>query len=96
MEQFLDGARMPSDTSFGYAIANFDPYGLERIEILHGPASVLYGQVNPGGVANLVSKRPTETPVHEVFTTVGSHNRYQAGFDLGGGNSRMTANCFIG
>ncbi|WP_213989432.1 TonB-dependent siderophore receptor [Sodalis sp. dw_96] len=84
LEQLLDGSRMPSDTSFGYAIANFDPYGLERIEILHGPASVLYGQVNPGGVANLVSKRPTETPVHEVFTTVGSHNRYQAGFDLGG------------
>ena len=84
LEQFLDGSRMPSDTSFGYAIANFDPYGLERIEILHGPASVLYGQVNPGGVANLVSKRPTATPVHEVFTTIGSHNRYQAGFDLGG------------
>ncbi|MBN3858892.1 MULTISPECIES: TonB-dependent siderophore receptor [unclassified Paraburkholderia] len=84
MEQFLDGSRLPSDTSFGYAIANFDPYGLERIDVLHGPASVLYGQTNPGGVANLVSKQPTTTPIHEVFFTTGSHNRVQAGFDMGG------------
>lgn len=84
LEQFLDGARIPSDVSFGYAIPNFDPYGLERIDVLHGPASVLYGQANPGGVANLVSKQPTTTPIHEVFFTTGSHNRVQAGFDLGG------------
>jgi iron complex outermembrane receptor protein len=84
LEQFLDGARMPSDPSFGYGIPNFDPYGLERIDVLHGPASVLYGQVNPGGVANLVSKQPTTTPIHEVFVTTGSHDRAEFGFDLGG------------
>ncbi|CAG9269425.1 Ferrichrome-iron receptor [Paraburkholderia unamae] len=84
LEQFLDGARQPSDISFGYAIPAFDPYGLERIDVLHGPASVLYGQANPGGVANLVSKQPTTTPVHEVFFTTGSHNRAEGGFDLGG------------
>jgi iron complex outermembrane receptor protein len=84
LEQFLDGARLPSDTSFGYAIPAFDPYGLERIDVLHGPASVLYGQANPGGIANLVSKQPTTTPVHEVFFTTGSHNRVEGGFDLGG------------
>lgn len=84
LEQFLDGARMPSDVSFGYAIPSFDPYGLERIDVLHGPSSVLYGRTNPGGVANLVSKRPTTEPIHEVFVTTGSHGRAQAGFDLGG------------
>ena len=84
LEQYLDGARMPSDVSFGYAIPSFDPYGLERIDIVHGPASVLYGQAAPGGVANLVSKQPTATPIHEVFVTTGSHNRMQAGVDLGG------------
>lgn len=83
LEQFLDGTRMPSDTSFGYAVPNFDPYGLERIDVLHGPSSVLYGQANPGGVANLVSKLPTTTPIHEVFVTTGSHNRAEFGFDLG-------------
>ncbi|MFM0430326.1 TonB-dependent siderophore receptor [Paraburkholderia aspalathi] len=84
LEQYLDGARMPSDVSFGYAIPSFDPYGLERIDIVHGPASVLYGQAAPGGIANLVSKQPTATPIHEVFVTTGSHNRMQAGVDLGG------------
>lgn len=84
LEQFLDGSRLPSDTSFGYAIPSFDPYGLERIDVLHGPASVLYGQANPGGVANLVSKQPTTEPIHEVFVTTGSHGRAQAGFDMGG------------
>ncbi|PLZ04020.1 TonB-dependent siderophore receptor [Burkholderia sp. WAC0059] len=84
LEQFLDGARLPSDTSFGYAIPSFDPYGLERIDVLHGPASVLYGQANPGGVADLISKQPTATPVHEVFFTTGSHDRAEGGFDLGG------------
>ena len=83
LEQFLDGTRMPSDSTSGYAIPNFDPYGLERIDVLHGPASVLFGQANPGGVANLVSKRPTTTPIHEVFVTTGSHNRAEFGFDLG-------------
>lgn len=84
LEQFLDGARLPSDTTFAYAIPNFDPYGLDRIEVLHGPASVLYGQANPGGVANLVSKLPTTTPLHEVYVRTGSHGRMEAGFDLGG------------
>ena len=84
LEQYLDGSRLPSDTSFGYAIPSFDPYGLERIDVLHGPSSVLYGQTNPGGVANLVSKQPTTTPIHEVFLTTGSHDRMQAGFDMGG------------
>lgn len=84
LEQFLDGARLPSDTTFAYAIPNFDPYGLDRIEVLRGPASVLYGQANPGGVANLVSKMPTTTPVHEIYVRTGSHGRAEAGFDLGG------------
>ncbi|QGY29934.1 TonB-dependent siderophore receptor [Pantoea cypripedii] len=84
LEQFLDGARMPSDSSFGYAIANYDTYGFSNIEVLHGPASVLYGQVNPGGVVNLTSKKPTATPVHEVFVTAGSHDHLQTGFDIGG------------
>ncbi|WP_322052756.1 TonB-dependent siderophore receptor [Paraburkholderia bannensis] len=84
LEQFLDGARLPSDSSYGYALPNFDTYGLERIDVLHGPASVLYGQANPGGVANLVSKQPTTEPIHEVFLTTGSHDRMQAGVDLGG------------
>ncbi|MEZ5946705.1 MAG: TonB-dependent siderophore receptor [Hyphomonas sp.] len=55
---FVDGLRLPAGgqwTRFG-----FDPYGLQQIEVLKGPSSVLYGQAAPGGIVNIVSKRPTE------------------------------------
>lgn len=53
---FVDG--LPS-YSFGFGGFYIDPFGLERIEVLRGPASALYGASNPGGMINMVSKRPT-------------------------------------
>ena len=58
-----------------------ETYGLERVEVLKGPASVLYGQGMPGGIVNLVTKRPTETSSREVQLQYGSFERYQAAFD---------------
>ena len=66
-----------------YAIGRMEPYGQERVEVLKGPASVLYGKVGPGGIINMVSKRPGETPLHEVGITVGNHDRRQLDIDLG-------------
>lgn len=79
---FLDGLRQQRGVS--YAIPSVDPWLLERIEVLRGPASVLYGQTGSGGIVNLVSKRPTETPIHEVRLEAGSHARLQTAFDFGG------------
>ena len=59
-------------------------YGLEGINILKGPASALYGASNAGGIVDLMTKRPTEDPFREVEFQFGSHNRYQANFDLSG------------
>ena len=39
-----------------------EPYGLERTEVFRGPSSILYGENAPGGLVNLVSKRPTAVP----------------------------------
>jgi iron complex outermembrane receptor protein len=61
-----------------------DPYLLQQIEVLRGPASVLYGQTAPGGVINARSKLPTETPYHEVVVGTGSHGRLYSGFDFSG------------
>jgi iron complex outermembrane receptor protein len=80
--QFLDGLKMQRGVS--YAIPNIDPYGLERVEVIKGPASVLYGQSNPGGLVNMVSKRPTERAFHEVEFLFGNYDRMQAAFDMGG------------
>lgn len=80
--QYWDNLRFPKGINYG--VASIDPYLLERIEILRGPASVLYGQTNPGGLVNLVSKRPTAAPVREVFIRAGEHGRIEGGFDVGG------------
>lgn len=78
--QFLDGLRILR--TFGAPA--IEPYGLERVEVLRGPSSVLYGQSVPGGLVNMVSKRPTEQSFGEVNLQAGSHDRYQGSFDLGG------------
>ncbi|EGU42810.1 TonB-dependent siderophore receptor [Vibrio splendidus] len=52
---YQDGTRLYSSGFYSWQI---DPFGLERVEILRGPGSALYGQTPPGGVINVVSKRP--------------------------------------
>lgn len=61
-----------------------EPYGLERIEVLRGAASVLYGQMAPGGVINAVSKQPLFTPYGEVKVEYGSYDRIQLSADMSG------------
>lgn len=61
-----------------------EPYAYERIDVIKGPASALYGAGLPGGFINLVSKRPTFTPQNEVFLQGGTFGRIQGGFDLSG------------
>lgn len=78
---YLDGLKQPY-ASFGF-FSN-EPYFIDRIEVLKGPSSVLYGQNSPGGLINLISKRPTTEPRHEVFLRAGSFDRVEAGTDLSG------------
>ncbi|SFD56152.1 iron complex outermembrane recepter protein [Pseudomonas citronellolis] len=78
---YLDGMRLLGSN---YAVPQVDPYLLERVEVLRGPSSVLYGQATPGGMVNLVSKRPSTDAAHEVELQVGSHDRYQLGLDSTG------------
>lgn len=59
-------------------------YGMERADFLRGPASVLYGQGEPGGLLNLVTKRPTFDAVNEVQMQVGNFEHFQGAFDVGG------------
>nr|WP_281413084.1 TonB-dependent siderophore receptor [Marivibrio halodurans] len=61
-----------------------EPYLLERIEVLHGPASVLYGQASPGGMVSMVSKQPTTEPIHEIQVQAGSYEHKQINTDHAG------------
>ncbi|WP_449550656.1 ferrichrome porin FhuA [Lelliottia amnigena] len=76
---YLDGLKMQGNF---YNDAVIDPYFLERAEVLRGPVSVLYGKSNPGGLLNMVSKRPTTTPLYEVQFKMGTNNLLQTGFDF--------------
>ncbi|MCJ2036123.1 TonB-dependent siderophore receptor [Methylobacterium sp. J-068] len=61
-----------------------EPYGLERLEVLKGAASILYGQLTPGGVINAISKRPLSEPFREMNYTVGSYGRKEVSGDFSG------------
>lgn len=78
---YLDGLRRV----IGFAnVGRLDVYQLERVEVLRGPSSVLYGAGSAGGLINHVTKRPQFTPSSEVGVQFGSYDRRQAQFDLTG------------
>ncbi|MBB4106031.1 outer membrane receptor protein involved in Fe transport [Rhizobium borbori] len=54
---FFDGLNL---FSYGFGGFQIDPFALERVDVLKGPASVLYGGGNAGGIVDLVRKRPTD------------------------------------
>ncbi|WP_157270714.1 TonB-dependent siderophore receptor [Azohydromonas aeria] len=60
-----------------------DTVHIERIEVIKGAASVTYGDLEPGGVVNYVTKRPTRKPVSSVAMTAGSYGLVRPEFDLG-------------
>ncbi|WP_176205896.1 TonB-dependent receptor plug domain-containing protein, partial [Salmonella enterica] len=65
-----------------YNDAVIDPYMLERAEVMRGPVSVLYGKSSPGGLLNMVSKRPTTEPLKEIQFKMGTDSLFQTGFDF--------------
>lgn len=79
---FVDG--LSTETYFTLLAPAVNPYGLERIDVLRGPASVLYGQNIPGGMINLVTKRPTDDPIHEASFDAGSYGEVGGRFDFSG------------
>ena len=67
-----------------YNNARPDIYTLEQVEILKGPASVLYGKGSPGGIVNVVSKTPQEQQQTEIVLELGSFDRKQLAIDSTG------------
>ncbi|HFV3800795.1 TPA: ferrichrome porin FhuA [Escherichia coli] len=76
---YLNGLKMQGNF---YNDAVIDPYMLERAEIIRGPVSVLYGKSSPGGLLNMVSKRPTTEPLKEIQFKAGTDSLFQTGFDF--------------
>jgi iron complex outermembrane receptor protein len=70
IQQLYDGTRL--FVGAGTVTFPFDTWNVERIEVLRGPASVLYGDGAIGGVINVVTKKPVFTPLNEARAAVGS------------------------
>jgi iron complex outermembrane receptor protein len=81
---YRDGMKGHGRYFLTYGSTPLDPYGLERVEVLRGPASVLYGQGQVGGLVNTVSKRPTEEFFAETEGDVGNYSQFGGKFDIGG------------
>ncbi len=78
--QYLDGLRQ----YFSFNNPRTEVYAMERVEVLRGPSSMLYGQGSTGGIVNLVSKRPLEETQREIGVVLGNHNRREIQADLTG------------
>ncbi len=78
---FQDGLQLQS---FAFATWKFPPFGIERIDILRGPSAVLYGGTGPGGLINVVSKKPSSEPFNYAETGVDSFGNGYLSFDFGG------------
>jgi vitamin B12 transporter len=82
----IDGMRLadPSSTAGGYAFSNLFLDDIDRIEILRGPQSILWGSDAIGGVVNVTTRKP-EKPLEGSFATeVGSHETVSARAGVGG------------
>lgn len=86
---YLDGLRVGTGATRA-GQPSPEPFGVERFEVLRGPASVLYGRVAPGGIVNIISKRPLFDTSRNGFTTLGSHGRVETGLDANGVNADAT------
>lgn len=91
--QFRDGMR---DIFSYYASITSDPYNFSRVEIIRGPASVLFGQGSIGGLVNLVSKTPDFDTRGEVSLVYGSYDRKEALGDVNLALSDNLAVRFVG
>ena len=78
-----------------YNNARTEVYTLEQVEVLKGPASVLYGEGSPGGIVNAISKRAGRDNLErEIKVNGGSHDRMEVATDMGfdlSGDGKLTA-----
>ncbi|EEG09214.1 TonB-dependent receptor [Pseudogulbenkiania ferrooxidans] len=75
-DQYVDGVR---DDALYYR----DLSNVERVEVLKGPSSVLYGRGSSGGLINRITKKPQAEPVHELAVSLDDQGKQRLSFDIG-------------
>lgn len=93
-DEYLDGLRVPQSSNAvqsGPASLQLDPNDLERLDVLLGPSSTLYGQSNLGGIVDAISKHPSAVPYRSLQLQIGNYDRYQGSGDLSGPLNRSSS-----
>lgn len=90
----VDGVQLNDASSPGgaYNFGTLDTYNIERIEVLRGPQSVLYGSDAIGGVVNVITKTGGEGLGGKIFAEGGSFNTFRAAGNIFGGNDKLGFN----
>ncbi len=78
---YRDGLRLPGANM---SVFKIEPYGVESVTVLRGPVSALYGLGSPGGLVDVISKRPVAEPFGEVEVQAGNYDLWQGQADIGG------------
>jgi len=71
-----------------------EPFAYERIEVLRGANSTLFGPADPGGSVNFVSKQPRFERIRQGYVTYGSFDHKEAGVDVGDAVNRSDTLAF--
>lgn len=79
---YRNGFLLPS--ALGGGTSKRETANLESIEVLKGPASIMYGRTEPGGIINLVTKKPLATPYYSFQQQFGSYDFYRTTIDATG------------
>jgi iron complex outermembrane receptor protein len=90
----VDGRRVNEIDLSGTDWAQIPIEQIERIEVLRGPASVLYGDNAAAGVVNIITKTPSQRPTAGGGVTLGSYDRYRADAHAGGGLGKAALSIF--
>ncbi len=64
--------------------SEFDTSNLQSVEVLKGPASMLFGRIDPGGLINVTTKKPLDAPYYSLEQRFGSYDFYRTEWDAGG------------
>lgn len=81
-DTYWNGLKLQSNGM--YILPQVDPYFMERIDVVKGTSSALYGQANAGGVVDQEGKMPTATPQHEIGVEGGTFSHLRGTIDLSG------------
>jgi iron complex outermembrane receptor protein len=90
----VDGRRVNEIDLSGVDWTQIPISQIERIEIVRGAGSVLYGDNAVGGVINIITKTPSQKPAYSAGGSLGSYNMKNGQFSLSGGDGRVAASFY--